>query len=97
MTELVRTPDGDVVDPSDLERGRECYRCNAFVPVRKQLPPKPEEIDYAEFRVEDYAGTSRGTASKRAMGKATGVLCPSCRDDLSEFLNPKGSDDGGDA
>jgi hypothetical protein len=84
----VRTPDGEVYDDGELEQGKECVRCSAFIPVRSDLPPKPDTADYSDLRVQDYAGTGN-----RVIGdEVSGDLCPECREEFGEWLQ-----DGGDA
>jgi len=79
----VRLPNGDVVDRSELQTGKGCIRCDAFISVRSDLPVKPNSADFSELNVTDFAGTDH-----RIIGdKVSGDLCPDCRDDLTEWLN----------
>ena len=85
MSDTFRTPSGEVYDEAELERGRTCGRCGSFIEVRADLPPKPEDMDYADLRVSDYAGTE-----SRVMGDGLSAdLCPDCRYELGLwFRNP---------
>ena len=86
MSDTFRTPEGEVYDEGELERGRTCGRCGSFIEVRADLPPKPEDMDYADLRVSDYAGTE-----SRVMGDGLSAdLCPDCRDDLREWFENTG-------
>lgn len=78
-----RLPNGRIVTTDDLERGKECFRCGSFISVRSELPPKPDEADYSNVKVTDYAGTEN-----RVIGDPLNVaLCGDCRDGLDEFLS----------
>jgi hypothetical protein len=80
--DVYRLPDGCVVSLSDLERGKGCSRCAAFVPVRRDLPPEPDEADYTRFGMTDYAGTDNRVIG----GSVSGFLCPDCRNDFYKWL-----------
>jgi hypothetical protein len=86
MGDTYRTPEGEVYDEDDLERGRTCGRCGTFIEVRADLPPKPEDMDYADLRVADYAGTE-----SRVMGDGLSAdLCPECREELERWFENTG-------
>jgi len=90
MSEQVRTPEGEVYDAAELERGKGCVRCSSFVEVRAELPPKPDTADYSDLSVKDYAGTQN-----RVIGDSfSGVLCPECREAFEEWLLAGGDEEG---
>lgn len=78
---MKRTPDGDVYEESELESGEQCSRCGDFVPIRSDLPPKPENPDWWDLQLKGYAGTDNHVLEDK---KA--VLCEHCREEFSAFM-----------
>ena len=82
MSKKFRTPEGEVYDAGELERGKTCLRCNAFVEVRSDLPPKPDTADYSDVSIKDYAGTQN-----RVIGNGLNfTLCPECREAFEAWV-----------
>jgi len=90
MSKKFRTPEGEVYDAGELERGKACLRCSAFVEVRSDLPPKPDTADYSDVSVKDYAGTQN-----RVIGNGLNfTLCPECREAFEAWIQGDTDEDG---